>query len=1445
MKQFYLFVFIFCVFLRLNSQVKHVYDSIKGLDVKQLHQFATDNNFTEEEESNYINLYERNHLNATKSLTEKKAEYAKLAAMPAANIDFELGNFSGWVLGEGVNLNSLEMLGGFGLPGTSSLCTGGTDPIVPTLSLTSPLGGNFIARVNYSLTNAVQNRIQNKIFVTADKNLLRFAYASVLQRANHSCNIQPYMAITLRDTLGNLLFNYYIEAPDSIVGPCKGYNQDNMVPSLGNTFYYTPSWRTRCVDLTPYTGNNIYLEVIGAACQATGHFGYGYFDAKLETCPDFDKPNLLTIWDQTVSLDPNLIRVGVMSCSNTAITMTAPAWPGYYHWNGPPNSKLFSTITATATSLNSGLHTLSMGSNSICPITKSIYIEAKGQPLNVQSNLSFCQGTFYTISASGADTYTWSNGQIGSTATVQAITPGSFTLGVFGTSFLTGCISQAISSYTVFANPTPTVSPNYSLVCAGAPLTFTGTGGIYPTWTMKNLTFQTTTVSGGSTFTCSPIYPTSFTFQITSPSVGCVGTTTWSYTPVQMPTVYSSINLSTVCLGSNVTFSAWGNGTTYTLNNGFNSYVLTNSIVLAPTSTAIYTISNANICGTASLSYPVNVTTVVPVLSITVPTLICTKNFVLTANGGVPTYSWTNSYGSYTTNTSGYNFGYPATVSGVYTLSARAFTGGCVGTQTVNINPLPSPIPVITPSAPCPGINTFTITGGGGVVFTITPANNIGNPIVPTFTSNNTFTLNTPANFYYYSIVGVAPNGCVYNNPFYIDPPGAALAPTINANTYTVCNGTSATLTANGAPNNVYLWSTGSIYNSIVVSPTTTTTYTVSTINGCGTFASTVEVQHLNVPTPTFIVTSNPVVPCAGSWFTISASGMNSYTWTPGLNTSTVLGFLNTVPYTTTVSGTAANGCIANSSITFTNLIAQTSPTITGNFTACPASPTTYSATGLSTYSWSTGSTNYSTSFTPPGTFTLNGTDANGCAIYPPKIINTYIATNPPTPSLNIQEFPCPGSVSKLAIVDPDGYYNTYTWNPGNINTPTVYVSPTITTIYTLYLGYFNGCTASLTPTTTINVLPSSLVSFTPSAYFMCENGPAITFSCTPSTSTPQCLSLFQGNFLSSKSGTYNVFAKHTTTNGCIFNSPLQTITVQPSPNVNITSTINTSCIFGNTINLSAIPNGGLFYGNGVSGSILTPSINGNCSVIYTYTDSNGCADYDHTCFNVLPLPTISVSASNTLVCTGLSSTLSAYGANNYTWSTGTVGPTDVITPSLTTTYTVIGESNGCLGSSTISASPGIAPTLTLNTSDTLICIGESVTLTVSGANSYTWNTGSNVNIIVISPSINTTYIVIGEKDGCNSSVLYTQKVIECVYINEILTDTLHVLVFPNPGNGIYTITQKDVKSKLPFEICNALGVKIYESILEGEKLEINISSSPNGIYFIKIGNVTKKLVKQ
>lgn len=104
--------------------------------------------------------------------------------------------------------------------------------------------------------------------------------------------------------------------------------------------------------------------------------------------------------------------------------------------------------------------------------------------------------------------------------------------------------------------------------------------------------------------------------------------------------------------------------------------------------------------------------------------------------------------------------------------------------------------------------------------------------------------------------------------------------------------------------------------------------------------------------------------------------------------------------------------------------------------------------------------------------------------------------------------------------------------------------------------------------------------------------------------------------------------------------------------------------------------------------------------------------------------PAISAGASK-YTCSGSSATLTASGASTYTWSTNANTNSIVVSPLVTTNYTVRTSNSQCNAYSTVSVIVSPIPSPTITGSPTL-CLGASKTYTATGAWSYTWASGTN-----------------------------------------------------------------------------------------------------------------------
>ncbi|CAN5917506.1 hypothetical protein BH11BAC7_BH11BAC7_09360 [soil metagenome] len=140
-------------------------------------------------------------------------------------------------------------------------------------------------------------------------------------------------------------------------------------------------------------------------------------------------------------------------------------------------------------------------------------------------------------------------------------------------------------------------------------------------------------------------------------------------------------------------------------------------------------------------------------------------------------------------------------------------------------------------------------------------------------------------------------------------------------------------------------------------------------------------------------------------------------------------------------------------------------------------------------------------------------------------------------------------------------------------------------------------------------------------------------------------------------------------------------------------------------------------------------------------------------------LPTVVVNTTATSVCDGSPVTLSGSGATTYTW-TGSVTDNVAFTPIATDTYTVTGtDANGCMDTDNITVAVNLLPTVVANTTATAVCPNTPVTLSGSGATSYTWTSSVTDNVAFV-PAATDTYTVTGtDGNGCMNTANVTVTV--------------------------------------------------------------------------------------
>ena len=793
------------------------------------------------------------------------------------------------------------------------------------------------------------------------------------------------------------------------------------------------------------------------------------------------------------------------------------------------------------------------------------------------------------------------------------------------------------------------------------------------------------------------------TGSATAPDGGCTGPgggSHFAYGYVDAACSPQTITAALACTG-NATLTAPAGAATYSWKGpGIVSGAATNAATVNATGT--YTV-NMTSFGTVPCAYSLTYTLSVlngVTISANAVTVCSGQTAILVATGNASKYLWAP--GGATAATI---YVSPASTT-VYTVTGTS-AGGCsnAATGTVTVNP----IPVVTVNSPtiCTGL-TSTLTAGGA------------NSYVWSTGATTAFITDNPISTTSYTVTGNS-LGCVSTTTTSIN---VVLAPVITITPATVCAGSTATLTASGAPGG-YLWSTGSSANPIMVMPATTTSYTVNGVGCPGTATATVTVN----PIPTVTVTSTTI--CIGQAATLTANGANSYLWSNGATTNSI-----TVSPASTTSYTVTGNSLGCTSTAIGNVTVNPLPTpVVSPATICngQGGPGTLIAGGANSYLWSTGATTIAMTASPTvtTTYTVTG-NTLGC-------LNTatgVITVNPIPIVTATSATICNGQSAALTA----GGASSYTWSTG-ASTVNITASPTTTSTYTV-TGNTLGCINTATGTITVNPIPVVSVALST----VCQG---VFGTLTASGANSYLWSsgdVTAGiNYAPATTTTYTVIG---TSLGCS-DTVIGIITVNPLPVVSVAS--KTICS-GQAATLTA--NGANSY-TWSDGSV-TKSITKSPTINTTYTvtgNSLGCLGTATVNITVNPIPVMSVISDT--VCRSYAGTLTAGTADSYLWSTGATTNTLTQSPLSTTSYTVTGTSLGCKKTATGKITILIAPTVIALPQS--VCFGGTTQLYAYGAVAYTWDNGSTANPRIISPASTTTYTVVGL--GCPNSSTVTVTV--------------------------------------------------------------------------------------
>ena len=682
-------------------------------------------------------------------------------------------------------------------------------------------------------------------------------------------------------------------------------------------------------------------------------------------------------------------------------------------------------------------------------------------------------------------------------------------------------------------------------------------------------------------------------------------------------------------------------------------------------------------------------------------------------------------------------------------------------------------------------------------------------------------------------------------------------SPVVTANAdpgTSLCEGDELTLTGGGADS--YSWDHG-VTDSVAFTPSVgTVKYTVTgTSSGCSSTASiTVTVNALSIDAESVSASSTEICDGESTTLTYQGGSGNTFNWYTSSCGGTLVGSGNNLGVsptaTTTYYGRWENDC-GNSSCQSVTVTVDEVPTLTmsSNDATCgnnDGSATVDASGNASTYTylWDDDAAQDSATAINLGLGTYNVTVTSGACIATGSVnVNEEGA---PDVSVSASDTViCEGETTVLTATGAD----TYSWTPATgLDATTgdvVNASPSEDITYTV-TGTAAGCSASASISVTVNSLPTAANSVSASSTNICngesttltyQGGNGVTFNWY----TSSC-----GGSLVGSGNNLSVSPTVTTTyygrweNDC-GNSSCQSVTVTVDEVPTLTMSSNDATCGNNdgsaTVDASGNASTYTYLWDDDAAQDSATAINLGLGTYNVTVTSGACIATGSVNVNEEGAPDVSVSASDTVICEGETTVLTATGADTYSWTpaTGldaTTGDVVNASPSEDITYTVTGTAAGCSAFDNITITVNHAP----NAGFTIDDSGKPIivfTNTTTGADSYYWDLGdgtteTTTNVSHEYTTNNTFTVVLSATNGCGTDTTQQEVVITGINISSL--DKESIKIYPNP-------TETTINIYLPINNVTIQLVSMDGKILktveskDSKYVKINVKNLAAGIY--------------
>jgi hypothetical protein len=307
------------------------------------------------------------------------------------------------------------------------------------------------------------------------------------------------------------------------------------------------------------------------------------------------------------------------------------------------------------------------------------------------------------------------------------------------------------------------------------------------------------------------------------------------------------------------------------------------------------------------------------------------------------------------------------------------------------------------------------------------------------------------------------------------------------------------------------------------------------------------------------------------------------------------------------------------------------------------------------------------------------------------------------------------------------------------------------------------------------------------------------------------------------------------------------TVTVTEPPALTaVVSGIDILCNGGNTGQTTVVASGGVpsytYSWSPSGGNTATQNnLTAGCYTV-TVTDMNNCTTTQSICItepSALSTTTTVVNPSCNGACdgTGTITVTGGVAPYQYSWCSGETSANAVALCEMPCTINIT-DANGCTAVDfvTVSAPPPVQ--VNVLGADTTLCHPATITVCAPNSSSYMWSDGST-SACVTTDTSDCLYVRMSDINGCVTidTICITDDL--CLGITE--TSGADFSITPNPAADFVIISHGQINAQLTV-VYDAQG-RIVKSVLLNDKGELNVQDLAPGIYSIRVGEKTSKLV--